>query len=176
MAGRAVGDVTVPLVEGGDTIPVTDEHKRDWLLRLLSSEMVSGYGAAACHFRQGFVDVVGCGGRVDASNAELCRWTTPHFFLLSASELQNLWSGATVSRHTGFQTVHSPPTPCSALCGSHSSRTPPTPCSAQLSLTTLRRLSHSALSPSPPIACIPLTTHHSARSSHSMPCVHSSHN
>ena len=36
----------------------------------------------------------GGGGHVDARHAEMSRWTTPHFFLLSADELQAQWAGA----------------------------------------------------------------------------------
>jgi len=36
--------------------------------------------------------------RVDAADAEMARWTTPHFFMLTAEELQLQWSGAPVGR------------------------------------------------------------------------------
>ena len=35
---------------------------------------------------------------VDPADRELGRWTTPHFFILTAEELQLLWSGAPVDR------------------------------------------------------------------------------
>lgn len=56
----------------------------------------AGYAAAADDFRQGLLDVVGL-GNVDSRHAERSRWTTPHFFLLSAEELQAQWAGAAVS-------------------------------------------------------------------------------
>ena len=43
------------------------------------------------------MDVAGMRG-VDPADRELGRWTTPHFFILTAEELQLLWSGAPVDR------------------------------------------------------------------------------
>ena len=95
---RSVGTIDVPLVEGGAAIPVTDANKRDWLERLLRSELVEAHAEAASHFRKGLVQVVGMVGSVDTSDPEQCRWSTPHFFLLSAHELQQQWAGEPVSR------------------------------------------------------------------------------
>ena len=39
---------------------------------------------------------VGLSGAVDAFDPVRSRWTSPHFVLLSASELQSTWSGAPV--------------------------------------------------------------------------------
>ena len=93
---RAVGDVEVPLVAGGEAIAVTDSNVREWLERLLRSELVESFAEAAADFRQGLLDVIGV-GRVDGRHAEMSRWTTPHFFMLTAEELQVQWSGAPVS-------------------------------------------------------------------------------
>lgn len=95
---RAAGDVEVPLVEGGGTIALTDANKREWLERLLRSELVDAYAGSASDFRRGLLDVIGMVRSVDADDPERSRWTTPHFFLLSAEELQQQWSGAPVSR------------------------------------------------------------------------------
>jgi len=95
---RSVGPIDVPLVEGGAAIPVTDANKREWLERLLRSELVEAHAEAASHFRKGLVEVVGMVGSADPRDPEQCRWSTPHFFLLSAHELQQQWSGEPVSR------------------------------------------------------------------------------
>jgi hypothetical protein len=94
---RVVGGVQVPLVAGGRDVAVSDENKLEWLQRSLHSELVDGFTEMAAFFRGGLLDVVGL-GRVDPSHAELCRWTTPFFFLLSAAELQYQWSGAPVTQ------------------------------------------------------------------------------
>ena len=104
------GVEAVPLVEGGAQIALTDENKREWLERLLRSELVEGFAEAASQFRSGLLDVVAM-AHVDAAHVEHSRWLTPHFFLLSAGELQQQWSGAPVSREfieelSGVAEVH----------------------------------------------------------------------
>uniref|UniRef100_A0A7S3BEZ3 HECT-type E3 ubiquitin transferase n=2 Tax=Haptolina ericina TaxID=156174 RepID=A0A7S3BEZ3_9EUKA len=95
---RSVGEAEVPLVEGGQGKEVTDENKGEWLEKLLWSEMVESCADAAKHFRKGFMDVVGFASTYDhVDDPEICRWTTPHFFMLTADELRTQWSGAPVS-------------------------------------------------------------------------------
>ena len=63
----------------------------------IAGELVDGCVQAAAHFRKGFIDVVGMPSTYAfADDPEISRWTTPHFFMLSAGELQELWSGAPV--------------------------------------------------------------------------------
>lgn len=96
---RMVGEREVALVEGGAAIPVTDDNKCEWLERLLRAELVESCQEAATHFRKGFVDVVGLPSTYAFSDdARVSRWTTPHFFILTADELQVQWSGAPVSQ------------------------------------------------------------------------------
>ena len=90
------GEVSVPLIAGGGGVVVTEDNKREWLEKLLQSELVDGCAEAASHFRKGFLDVVGM-PNVDSSDPYLSRWTTPHLFLLSAAELQRAFSGAPVT-------------------------------------------------------------------------------
>ena len=71
-------------MESGAGVAITEENKQEWLQRLLRSELVEGYAQAAAHFRKGFLDVVGMRD-VDPANAEMSRWTTPHFFMLTQS-------------------------------------------------------------------------------------------
>ena len=95
---RAVGDVEVPLVDGGAAINVTDENKHAWLEALLRAELLESFHEAATHFRKGLVDVIGLARAETRTNVDIARWTTPHFCLLSAEELQRQWSGAPVNR------------------------------------------------------------------------------
>ena len=64
------------------------------LQALLRAELLDSCAAAATHFRQGLLDVIGVSPNLDAADANTARWLTPHLFLLSAEELRTLWSGA----------------------------------------------------------------------------------
>eukprot|EP00908_Phaeocystis_cordata_P025347 Transcript_7800.p1 GENE.Transcript_7800~~Transcript_7800.p1 ORF type:complete len:419 (-),score=37.76 Transcript_7800:2-1258(-) len=91
---RSVGGEEVPLVEGGASLAVTEQNKHTWLQALLRAELLDSCAAAATHFRQGLLDVIGVSPNLDAADANTARWLTPHLFLLSAEELRSLWSGA----------------------------------------------------------------------------------
>ena len=94
---RAVGELDVPLVDGGADLAVTEDNKLAWLETLLRCELVNGYAEAAVHFRRGFQDVVGMPSTHTIADPVTSRWTTPHFFMLTAEELQLQWSGAPIS-------------------------------------------------------------------------------
>ncbi len=74
--------------------PSAPQPPHHLLQALLRAELLDSCAAAATHFRQGLLDVIGVSPNLDAADANTARWLTPHLFLLSAEELRSLWSGA----------------------------------------------------------------------------------